>query len=567
MSTTHEAKEDWLIDDAGTAEVETTQAEPWKVLVVDDEPDIHTVSRLALNSVRYKGCGIQLLSAYTAEQAFALLRDEPDIALVLLDVVMETDDAGLRLVRRIREDLQNTCVRIVLRTGQPGHAPEQDVILSYDINDYKAKTELTVQKLFTTVIASLRAYENLVTIERSREGLHKILEGTANLYRQQSVRELASGVLHQISAILGLGANGILCASSSKEPSELQILAATGMFSDLESHGKLSTSHPAYARIQRALHEHKSIGEQVLYFHTSAPQDCVIYFEPARPLQPVERQLLEVFAGRITAAFDNLHFSQQIVLAQQAAERARELQADNLRLQEIDRQKSQFLANMSHELRTPLNAVLGYTGTMLMRLPGPLTADQENQLNIIRTSAQHLLSLINDLLDLARIEAGRLELHPEPVSTTELINDVAGTLKPLAEKRKLTISLKLPDPPITFTTDYRSLKQIILNLANNAIKFTDQGGLTLSVHPHHAGKRDELEFRVLDTGVGIKPEDRDRLFRLFSQLDGAPREGSGLGLHLSRKLAEMLGGRIEFDSEYGKGSRFSLLVPLNGPSP
>jgi signal transduction histidine kinase len=335
------------------------------------------------------------------------------------------------------------------------------------------------------------------------------------------------------------------------------------MFSELESQAPLAESHPAHARILRALSEHKSLGEQVLYFHTSAPQDCVIYFEPARPLQPVERQLLEVFCGRITAAFDNLHFSQQIALAQQAAERARELQADNLRLQEIDRQKSQFLANMSHELRTPLNAVLGYTGTMLMRLPGPLTADQENQLNIIRTSAQHLLSLINDLLDLARIEAGRLELHPEPVNTSELIKDVEGTLKPLAEKRKLSIALKLPDPPISFTTDYRALKQIVLNLANNAIKFTDQGGLTLSVHPHHASQRDELEFRVVDTGVGIKPDDRERLFRLFSQLDGAPREGSGLGLHLSRKLAEMLGGRIEFDSEYGKGSRFSLLVPLN----
>jgi signal transduction histidine kinase len=562
--TTDAAKDEWLIDDGDHGGTHVPVEVPWKVLVVDDEPDIHTVTRLALNSVRYRGRGIQLMSAYSADQAFELLRQDPDIALVLLDVVMETDDAGLRLVRRIREELHNVCVRIVLRTGQPGHAPEQDVILNYDINDYKAKTELTVQKLFTTVIASLRAYENLVTIERSREGLHKILEGTANLYRQQSVRELASGVLHQISAILGLGAHGILCAQSLTKPAgELQILGATGVFAYLECSGSLNPQHPAYEKIMRALHTRHSIGEQVLYFPTHADQDCVIYFEPSRPLQHVERQLLEVFCGRISAAFDNLHFNEQIALAQAAEQRARELQADNLRLQEVDRQKSHFLATMSHELRTPLNAVLGYTGTMLMRLPGPLTGDQENQLNIIRTSAQHLLSLINDLLDLARIEAGKLDLRMETVDCNEVASDVAATLKPLAEKRKLSIKLDLPAAPISINTDHRALKQIILNLANNAIKFTDQGGLTLIVRPLENNPRKEIEFRVVDTGVGIKPEDRERLFRLFSQLESVPREGSGLGLHLSRRLANLLGGRIEFDSEFGKGSRFSLLLPMS----
>ncbi|MFD2449412.1 response regulator [Vogesella fluminis] len=136
-------------------------------MIVDDEKDVHTATRLAIQDLRYKERPLTLLNAYSAQQGFELVREHPDIALILLDVVMETDNAGLKLVHRIREELGNSLARIVLRTGQPGQAPEQDVILNYDINDYKTKTELTVQKLFTVVIASLRAYENLVAIEKT----------------------------------------------------------------------------------------------------------------------------------------------------------------------------------------------------------------------------------------------------------------------------------------------------------------------------------------------------------------------------------------------------------------
>ena len=187
--------EDWLLDDISEPECGTPQRRPWNVLIIDDEKDVHSATRLAIKDLRYKERPLALHSAYSAAEGFELLRQHPDIALILLDVVMETDDAGLRLVERIRNELGNTVSRIVLRTGQPGQAPEQEVILNYDINDYKTKTELTVQKLFNTVIASLRAYENLIAIEKTRQGLSKILEGASDLYRLRSLKEFASGVL------------------------------------------------------------------------------------------------------------------------------------------------------------------------------------------------------------------------------------------------------------------------------------------------------------------------------------------------------------------------------------
>ena len=210
--------DDWLIDD--TAESSGQQAasfvRPWVVLIVDDEPDVHPMTRLALRDVSYRGRPLEILSAYSASEGFTILKEHPETALVLLDVVMETDDAGLNLVRRIRSELNNSLVRIILRTGQPGQAPEEKVIRDYDINDYKAKTELTSRKLFVTVVASLRTYESLLVIEQSREGLRRILKATSNLYKYSSLQEFSSGVLAQINAILGVGADGVLCARSSR---------------------------------------------------------------------------------------------------------------------------------------------------------------------------------------------------------------------------------------------------------------------------------------------------------------------------------------------------------------
>src|SRR5450830_1200366 len=305
--------DDWLIeDDDGAAPPAAGAERPWRVLVVDDDPDVHAVTRLALRNLSFKGRELELFSAHSGAEGYKVLSETADIALVLLDVVMETEDAGLVLARRIREDLGNHTVRVVLRTGQPGQAPEQRVIIDYDINDYKAKTELTTQRLFTAVISALRAYESLTMLERSRVGLGKILAG--------SLREFASGVLGQVSAVLGIGADGMLCvlAVNEREPA---VLAATGVWAALADHGSLPPEHPLLGVFERALSEqqgqHSALGT-VLPIHTFQQQSLCIAVCPPLAMADLQRELLELYCQRTAAAFDNQYLYDQVQKTQAA---------------------------------------------------------------------------------------------------------------------------------------------------------------------------------------------------------------------------------------------------------
>jgi protein-histidine pros-kinase len=196
-----------------------------------------------------------------------------------------------------------------------------------------------------------------------------------------------------------------------------------------------------------------------------------------------------------------------------------------------------------------------------MRLPGPLTATQENQLQIVERSAKHLLSLINDLLDVAKINSGKMELQLEAVQVQSVVNEVLRTLRPLAEAKGLRLESNLPEQKLVIRAERRALLQILLNLTNNAIKFTERGQVLLEVSQRHEPQRVTM-LSVSDTGPGIRAEDQERVFEAFEQVGGATRkqEGTGLGLHLSQKLAELLGGEIRLQSEWGKGSTFTLVL-------
>ncbi|QJW93701.1 PAS domain S-box protein [Frigoriglobus tundricola] len=238
------------------------------------------------------------------------------------------------------------------------------------------------------------------------------------------------------------------------------------------------------------------------------------------------------------------------------------LQEKNVELEKANRAKDHFLATMSHELRTPLNAIIGFTGTLLMRLPGPLTVDQEKQLRTVQTSARHLLSLINDLLDLAKIESGKVELRSDPLVAQHVVQEVVTALRPLAEAKGLRFEAP-PAGDVVVRADRRALSQILINLINNAIKFTETGTVALDVVRRDDAGRAAVAFVVSDTGAGIRPEDQPRLFQAFTQIDAPEtrkQEGTGLGLHLSAKLAELLGGRITVESEFGRGSTFTLVL-------
>src|SRR6202171_4591130 len=197
------------IDDAGAPRVE--EAGPaWKIAVIDDDAAVHEGTRFALYDYSLNGQGIEIISAYSAAEGRALMGSVPDIAVILLDVVMETDDAGLKLVDFIRNDLKNESVRIILRTGQPGQAPERQVIVDYDINDYKAKTELTADKLFTSLTAALRSYQQIQRMVETRRGLEMIIDGASTLYDFKSMQRLAEGGCTPSASLLNVDCAGIL---------------------------------------------------------------------------------------------------------------------------------------------------------------------------------------------------------------------------------------------------------------------------------------------------------------------------------------------------------------------
>jgi protein-histidine pros-kinase len=241
------------------------------------------------------------------------------------------------------------------------------------------------------------------------------------------------------------------------------------------------------------------------------------------------------------------------------------LRDKNLELENAALAKDRFFASMSHELRTPLNSIIGFTGTLLMKLPGPLNDEQDKQLRIVQNGARHLLSLINDMLDLAKLGANKLELSLADTDCNGVLEDVVASLRPEADKKHLQLAMQLLAPARTVRTDRRALIQILINLAGNAIKFTDHGSVCLRLALDTMENRPCLAFSVSDTGPGIALVDQPRLFEAFSRVeanDRRKREGTGLGLHLSRKLAEQLGGAIQFSSELGKGSTFTLVLPL-----
>ena len=256
-------------------------------------------------------------------------------------------------------------------------------------------------------------------------------------------------------------------------------------------------------------------------------------------------------------------------------QRTEELAVAKERAESADRLKSAFLATMSHELRTPLNSIIGFTGMVLQELAGPLNVEQSKQLSMVQSSARHLLSLINDVLDISKIEAGEMEIHLRAFDLGAMVANVTAVVEPMAQKKGLKLYLETPDFPVTVISDQRRVEQVLLNLLNNAVKFTEQGEVRLSVEilaAHVLRPASEpqpcIQFRVTDTGIGIASAELPNLFKAFRQVDNDPtrlHEGTGLGLHICRRLADLLGGDIRAESRLGIGSSFTFVIPQRGP--
>ena len=332
-----------------TPQAATANALPWTILIVDDDPEVHMATTLALSDVVCLGRPLTFLKAYSAAQAREILRTAADIAIILLDVVMESDDAGLQLVRYIREELDLHTTRIILRTGQPGSAPERDVIVQYDINDYKAKTELTEARLFTTVVAALRGYRHLSNLETSRLGLRKVIDAASSLHQSRSLDLFADGVLMQLSAILDSDAHSILCARRRLDrPGEMTMLAGSGRFHGTTKPAEelpLEDSIREQVRAALAAKTHVFKGSHAaLYLRTPTQWEVVVYVECGRPFSELDLSLLEMFGQNISIGYDNLEIYRQ-------------LQNNNMTLEERVTERTAALTQSETHLRQFKSAV------------------------------------------------------------------------------------------------------------------------------------------------------------------------------------------------------------------
>ena len=554
-------------------------AATWKIAIIDDDPAVHEGTRFALSDYALAGERLTLISAYSAAEGRALLAAHPDTAVVLLDVVMESEVAGLELVNHIRKELKNETVRIILRTGQPGQAPERRVIVDYDINDYKAKTELTADKLFTSLTAAIRSYQQLQRMIETRRGLEIIIEAASTLFDLKSMQRLAEGVLTQIASLLEVDCAGILVLrDDGRIEDQISILAGSGCYRHCvgpDCKGGLDAALTEIVRLafERRRHEYAE-RRSVLYVRTGSGREVVVILESAKPLSDTNRTLVEVFCSRLAIAFDNVILYQQLEdanlrLEDRVTKRTAELRTANRRLaaqsaelRRANRFKSDMLGTIAHDLKNPLNVILGRS-EMLSDLLGadlPPAEAVRAQVGHVRDSAKRLTGMVDGLINNAMNDALDIHVRQDPVDLTLLAADVVEANRPLAERKRQEIALAAPDSLVA-CGDHDRLWEALDNLVSNAIKYTPPAG-SVAVELSRDGP--DVAIRVRDTGPGLSPEDVTRVFGRFQRLSAKPTAGessTGLGLSIAKRIVDLHKGRISVESGAADGAVFSIVIP------
>lgn len=290
----------------------------WKILIVDDEPDVHEATELALRGLVIEGRSLDFLHAYSAAEALEILaREGNSLAVVILDVVMEQADAGLQLVREIRDKLGLKALRIILRTGQPGYAPEIETIRAYDINDYKTKSELTRVRLYTSLTVALRSFWQLYQLETSRRGLEKIVAASADLSQLHGIHSFSEGVVTQICALLNIPTEGIVCANTLGESvTQAKIIAAAGIYAGLINQPLSTLPNPRIRKaLERSLASRSSqdFQETCLYFEDKNWRGVAVCVESPKVLEVIDQNLLRVFSANISVGFDNVALHERLL--------------------------------------------------------------------------------------------------------------------------------------------------------------------------------------------------------------------------------------------------------------
>ena len=556
------------------------QAGPrWKIAVIDDDPAVHDGTQFALSDYVLNGQRLEILSASSAAKGRELLAQHPDVAAVLLDVIMETDSAGLDLVHFIRNTLKNETVRIILRTGQPGQAPERRIIVDYDINDYKAKTELTADKLFTSLTAALRSYQQLQRMVETRRGLEIIVDAASTLYDFKSMQRLAEGVLTQIASLLNVDCAGILVLRDSGHTNDsFSVLAGSGCYSKLIGAGGSNALdlelHDAVREAFRRRDHQFMAKRSVLYLKTGSGRELVVLLESYKQLSETDRSLVQIFGSRLSIAFDNVILYEQLQqanahLEDRVRQRTRELLQANTRLsaqwtrlQRANAFKSEVLGTVAHDLKNPLGVILGRT-EMLTEMVGDAGSSTDNvkaQVGHIRTAAHRVREIIDSLIADAMADALDITIRREPVDLVALLRDLVDANQPLAARKDQTISVTAP-VKIDWLCDSDRNREAIDNVLSNAIKYSPIGGhIDVAIE---CSDRSAV-IRVTDQGPGLSPEDVARLFGRFQRLSAKPTGGetsTGLGLSIVKRIVDLHGGTVVAETTGPSGTTFKIAIP------
>ncbi|MFN5408546.1 DUF3369 domain-containing protein [Bradyrhizobium sp.] len=567
-----------LIEDSGVDQ-DDHSARKWKIAVIDDDHAVHEGTRFALSDYNLNGQGLEILSAYSAAEGRTLMREHPDVAAVLLDVIMETDVAGLELVEYIRNEIRNETVRIILRTGQPGQAPERRVIVQYDINDYKAKTELTADKLFTSLTAALRSYQQLERMVQTRRGLEIIIDAASTLYDFKSMQRLAEGVLTQMASLLNVDCAGIrVLRDDGSQAEDFSVLAGSGCYSRFSGAATSRALDPELRDMVEAAFRQRAneFADQrtVLYVRTGSGREVVVLLQAERQLSETDRSLVEIFSSRLSIAFDNVILYQQLheantQLEDRVAQRTRALMQANrrlsaqwLRLQRANGFKNEILGTVAHDLKNPLGVILGRTEMLTELIATGASRDGvTTQIEHIRDAAKRLTSMVDHLISDAMADAFDITIRREPVDIAALVREVAEANQPLALNKQQVIAVSAP-PHLSTMCDIDRIREAIDNLLSNAIKYSPIGG---RITVNAADDGDNTFIAVTDEGAGLSPEDLGRLFGRFQRLSAKPTAGessTGLGLSIVKRIVDMHGGEVTAKSDGpGSGSTFTITLP------
>jgi signal transduction histidine kinase/ActR/RegA family two-component response regulator len=517
-----------------------------RILIVDDQK----ISRVTLaailgdagHSVRAEASGPAALEA-----ARSWL---PDV--VVLDVHMPEMD-GFEVVARLKEDTVTEAIPVVFLTGEP--PTEELIVRGLDLGAYDfvskgcSKAELLARVSVMERIK--RGHDELAAIARIADALLRSVQ--PDELGRDFVRE-AAHVFRADAMMLSIERHGESRLQVSQGLEDVDEAALAGIAKAaagaVDADGGAASrilSAPAVARLMAPAGDRR-FGSGGIASVQRGP-DVAVAIVLARTegtyREDVDAPLLRNLTSQAAIAIEHALLN----------ERARAQAAD---LERAMSERSRFFASLSHELRTPINAVIGYNHLLRERVFGDLNDQQTGALDKANRSAQHLLELVDDILDISKIEAGKLEIFPERVDLAELLRDTATSLQLQARDKGIDLGIDVPDS-VTVHTDPARVRQIVLNLLGNAVKFTASGRVDLRLRTaDHGG----VTVAVRDTGPGIRAEDLDRIFEEFEQGNAAPgTSGTGLGLAISRRLAELLGGELDVESEVGEGSTFVLTLP------